>query len=246
MSPDTFLRPDWPASPTVHALVTTRLGGVSHPPYDSFNLGSHVGDDPHAVARNRRSLARHLPAEPFWLDQIHGCEVVAVDTGRVGVRADASVARQPGQVCAILTADCLPVLFCDRDGCVVAAAHAGWRGLCAGVLERSVAAMGVPAASILAWLGPAIGPAAFEVGDEVRRAFLEAGPVPDQAFVAVRPGHWHADLYALARARLLACGVKSIYGGGRCTFGEAQSFYSYRREGRTGRMASLVWLQPRC
>ncbi|MDR1462769.1 MAG: peptidoglycan editing factor PgeF [Azoarcus sp.] len=242
-----FLVPDWPAAPTVRALVTTRRpGGNSKAPYDSFNLGVHVGDDPAAVAANRALLRRHLPAEPCWLEQVHGIEVAMASSGvqTTPLRADAAVTRTPGAVCAVMTADCLPVLFCDEAGSIAAAAHAGWRGLAAGILEATLAAMAAPPARIMAWLGPAIGPAAFEVGNEVREAFLRLDPGAHAAFAARESrGKWLADLYALARRRLTQAGVSRIYGGGRCTFTETAHFYSYRRDGVTGRFASLIWLK---
>ena len=223
--------------------MTTRAGGVSAPPWDSLNLGDHVGDDPAAVAANRARLRERLPAEPAWLRQVHSARVV--DLGRdSGREADAAVAREPGQVCAVLTADCLPVLFCDRAGSVVAAAHAGWRGLAEGVLEATVAAMQVPPAEILAWMGAAIGPEVFEVGEEVRQAFVGRHPEAAAAFVPQpAPGKWRADIYRLARIRLGHAGVQAVHGGGRCTFSEAETFYSYRREGVTGRMAAVIWLE---
>jgi YfiH family protein len=229
--------------------MTTRAGGVSRPPYDGFNIASHVGDDPAAVAENRRLLRRDLPSEPMWLQQIHGSGVARFSGDEVPA-ADASVAFQPGQVCVVQTADCLPVLFCDQEGRVVAAAHAGWRGLAAGVLEETVAAMGVAPGRILAWLGAAIGPTAFEVGEEVREAFVSQHALAATAFRPALPGtldemprKWLADLYALARLRLAAVGVDKVYGGGLCTFRDKARFYSYRRDGQTGRMASLIWLQ---
>jgi len=236
------IRPDWPAPARVRACMTTRMGGVSRAPWASFNLGDHVGDDPAHVAANRAHLHAMLPAEPAWLTQVHGTRVA--ELGRdTDFRADACVARAAGQVCAVLTADCLPVLFCDRAGRVVAAAHAGWRGLAAGVLEATVSAMRVPPGEILAWMGAAIGPQAFEVGDEVRAAFVAQHAAAASAFVAHAPGKWLADIYALARLRLGAVGVHAVHGGGRCTFGEADAFFSYRRDGVTGRMAALVWLE---
>jgi YfiH family protein len=240
-----FIVPDWPAPPVVRARVTTRRGGVSSAPFDGFNLGTHVGDSPEAVATNRARLRRHLPAEPLWLDQVHGTEAVAADAGGAGgvVCADASVSRTPGVVCAVMTADCLPVLFCDDASTVVAAAHAGWRGLVAGVLETTLRRMAVAPERVMAWLGPAIGPTAFEVGDEVRAAFLAVDPDAEGAFVAhAAPGKWLADLFMLARLRLARAGVMRVYGGGLCTFNDADRFFSYRRDGRTGRFASLVWL----
>jgi YfiH family protein len=235
--------PDWPAPPRVKSEMTTREGGVSTAPWRSLNLGDHVGDDPVHVAANRARLRQQLPAEPAWLKQVHSSRVVELerDSNR---EADAALTRQAGQVCAVLTADCLPVLFCDRAGTVVAAAHAGWRGLAGGVLEATVAAMQVPPGEILAWMGAAIGPQAFEVGDEVRAAFVAQHPQAAAAFVPQpTPGKWLADIYQLARIRLNHAGVQAIYGGGRCTFNEADSFYSYRRDGVTGRMAALIWLE---
>jgi len=238
-----FISPDWPAPANVRAAVTTRSGGVSVGPYASLNLGDHVGDEPVAVAENRARLvhALALPAEPGWLKQVHGTCVLdaALADGR---EADAGFATGPGVVCAVLTADCLPVLFCDRHGTHVAAAHAGWRGLAAGMLERTVEALGVPPGDVLAWLGPAIGPEAFEVGEEVRAEFLRHDARAAEAFRPSPEGRWLADLYALARLRLQRQGVTAIHGGGLCTFRDAARFYSYRRDGVTGRMASLVWL----
>ncbi|MDR0564340.1 MAG: peptidoglycan editing factor PgeF [Azoarcus sp.] len=240
---DAFLIPEWPAPPTVHALVTTRRGGVSKPPYDEFNLGTHVGDDLEAVAANRGLLRRYLPAEPFWLEQVHGIEVAIAGEGRSApVRADASVARAAGIVCAVMTADCLPVLFCDSAGTVVAAAHAGWRGLAAGVLEATLEAMAVAPERVMAWLGPAIGPGVFEVGDEVRAAFLMSDSGAEAAFVPCgAQGKWLADIFMLARRRLARAGVEQVYGGGLCTVSEPGRFYSFRRDAVTGRFASLVW-----
>ena len=239
-----MLQPDWPAPPGVISLMTTRTGGNSLPPWSGLNLGDHVGDDPQRVAENRSQLRQHLPTEPCWLKQIHSAAVVEAGLG--GVEADAAFSRQPETVCAVLTADCLPVLFCDRAGSVVAAAHAGWRGLAHGVLENTVAAMQVPPGEIMAWMGAAIGPQAFEVGGEVRQAFVEQHAEAARAFVP-HPSHvagkWLADIYALARIRLNRAGVQSVYGGERCTFTESETFYSYRRDGVTGRMASLIWLK---
>lgn len=245
-----WITPDWPAPARVKALMTTRRGGVSLPPYDSLNLASHVGDDPRAVAENRRILRRHLPSEPLWLTQVHGAGVAEAGRDAAGVEADAALARAPGQVCAVLTADCLPVLLCDSRASVVAVAHAGWRGLLAGVIEATVRAMGIGPARVLAWLGPAIGPDAFEVGEEVRQAFIERDPIAATAFRPTLPGtldgaprKWLADLYALARLRLQALGVEQVYGAAGCTYREVERFYSYRRDGRTGRMAALIWLE---
>jgi YfiH family protein len=235
--------PDWPAPAGVGSLQTTRLGGVSCAPYAEFNLAGHVGDDARAVAANRARLTARLPAAPFWLEQVHGSTVLDLDAAPCGnVPADAAVSHRRGVVCAVLTADCLPVLLCNRAASAVGAAHAGWRGLLDGVLENTVAALGGPAADLLAWLGPAIGSAAFEVGPEVRAAFLARDPDAARHFRAGAPGKFFADLYGLARQRLAACGVQAIHGGNFCTYAEAGRFYSYRREGRTGRMASLIWL----
>lgn len=229
--------------------MTRRTGGVSQAPWTSFNLGDHVGDDPAHVAANRAVLRRSLPAQPGWLKQVHSARVVdlhKVDFHKPDAdpEADASFTRQTGQICAVLTADCLPVLFCDRAGSVVAAAHAGWRGLADGVLEATVTAMQVPPGEVLAWMGAAIGPQAFEVGDEVRQAFVARHTDASAAFVPQPlPGKWLADIYQLARIRLKQVGVQAIYGGGHCTYQETDSFYSYRRDGVTGRMASLIWLE---
>jgi YfiH family protein len=239
-----WIVPDWPAPARVRALVTTRSGGVSQGPYASLNLGLKVADDPQAVARNRARLREHLPAEPKWIAQVHGNKVVDADRLQGLPEADGSVSRRPGTVCAVMVADCLPVLFSDRAGTVVGAAHAGWRGLAAGVIENTVAAMDVDPADLVAWLGPAIGPDAFEVGADVRDAFLaqDAGAAP--AFRDHRPGKWLADLFWLARRRLAALGVKAIHGGGLCTFSDPARFFSHRRDRVSGRMAALVWIQP--
>lgn len=240
-----MISPDWPAPARVKGLMTSRQGGVSVAPWASLNLGDHVGDDPAHVAANRARLRRQLPAEPGWLRQVHSARVV--ELGRdANPEADASFTRQTVQVCAVLTADCLPALFCDRGGCIVAAAHAGWRGLAGGVLEATVAAMAAPPGDILVWLGAAIGPRAFEVGNEVRETFVSQHPQAADAFLAhpaSAHGKWLADIYQLARIRLASVGVEAVYGGGRCTFTEAENFYSYRRDGVTGRMASLIWLE---
>lgn len=249
MHPD-WLIPDWPAPAHVHAFSTTRAGGVSRPPYDSMNPASHVGDDPAAVAENRRILSADLPAEPLWLNQVHGSTVVDSSTGSEPPCADASIAHDPGKVCVVMTADCLPVLFTDRAGSVIAAAHAGWRGLARGILEETVSAMKVPPEEILCWLGPAIGPEAFEVGEEVREAFVSQHKLTAIAFRPALPGtldeaprKWLADIYALARIRLSDAGLTQFYGGGECTFSDRQRFFSYRRDGATGRMASLIYME---
>ncbi|HMM46654.1 MAG TPA: peptidoglycan editing factor PgeF [Thiobacillaceae bacterium] len=221
--------------------MTTRAGGVSRAPWASFNLGDHVGDDPAHVAANRARLRQLLPGEPAWLTQVHGDRVVEFGRG-ANLEADAAFSREKGQVCVVLTADCLPVLFCDRAGSVIAAAHAGWRGLAHGVLEATVAAMRVEPGEILAWMGAAIGPNAFEVGDEVREAFVGRHDEAAACFLPRASNKWLADIYQLARIRLAHAGVGAVHGGGRCTFDEPETFYSYRRDGITGRMASLIWL----
>ncbi|MCL2345544.1 MAG: peptidoglycan editing factor PgeF [Desulfobulbus sp.] len=239
------LHPEWPAPPQVRALQTLRGGGCSPAPWDSCNFGDYVGDKPERVAANRARLRPLLPSEPCWLRQVHGITVVdaaTVDTTAGAPEADAAFARQPGTVCAVMTADCLPALFCDRAGSVVAAAHAGWRGLADGVLEATVAAMNAPPSEVLAWFGPAIGPRCFEVGGEVRSAFVEHDPAAASAFQPAGDGKWLADIYTLARQRLMAIGVTAIFGGGHCTMSERERFFSYRRDDVTGRMATLIWL----
>lgn len=239
--PADWLRPDWPAPASVRACVTTRAGGCSQPPFDSFNLGDHVGDEPAAVAANRQRLERLLGCKPAWMSQVHSARAVAADPLSV-LQADANWSDRPSIACAVLTADCLPVLFCDRAGSRVAAAHAGWRGLAAGILEATVAGLDVAPGELLAWLGPAIGPDAFEVGPEVREAFVAQQPQAVQAFRAsANPGRFMADIYQLARLRLATLGIHAVHGGGFCTVSDPR-FYSYRRAARTGRFASLVWI----
>jgi YfiH family protein len=257
-----FITPEWAAPAGVQAVMTTRLGGVSVPPWDSLNLGVHVGDNTAAVLENRVRVRKEaqLPSEPVWLEQVHGTSVVILDASNIPrtstaeqlmdarrPRADAAVTRQAGVVCAIQVADCLPVLFAARDGSVVGAAHAGWRGLASGVLGATIAAMEVPADQIVAWLGPAIGPQNFEVGDDVVAAFAATAhsdqrAQTDAAFVRQPNGKWFCDLFALARLRLAAAGVTQVSGGGLCTVADSRRFYSYRRDGQTGRMAALIWL----
>ena len=243
MSESDWFSADWPANPRVRTLVTTRHGGVSAASYASLNLGLHVGDQEAQVLRNRELLRQQLPNEPVWLNQVHGILVQQAELARGTVDADASYTRQTGTVCAIMTADCLPVLLTDRSGSVVAAAHAGWRGLCNGVLEASIAAMGVAPEELMAWLGPAIGPDAFEVGPEVRQAFMHQDEASQQAFSPISEDKYLADIYQLARLRLAKSGVGAVYGGKFCTVIDRDRFFSYRRDGRTGRMASLIWLQ---
>ncbi|MBN2885856.1 MAG: peptidoglycan editing factor PgeF [Chromatiaceae bacterium] len=245
MAESDWIRPEWPAPAAVRALSTTRLGGVSSGPYASLNLGDHVGDDAERVARNRALLIERaaLPEPPRWLRQVHGCEALSADGWRAECEADALVSTRAGEVCAVLTADCLPLLLCDRAGTRVGAVHAGWRGLAAGVIERALERLGAPSAEVLAWLGPAIGPAAFEVGDEVRAVFMRADTAAEAAFERIC-GRWHANLFTLARLRLARWGLTHIYGGEDCTWSQPQRFFSYRRDGVTGRMASLIWLHP--
>jgi len=239
-----FIPADWPAPAGVRAGTTLRTGGVSSAPFTSFNLGDRAGDQPDAVATNRARLVRELalPGEPAWLHQVHGTSVIDAAQSQSATAADASVATDEGAVCVVLTADCLPVLFCAADGSCWGAAHAGWRGLAAGVLEATVAALPASPARLLAWLGPAIGPARFEVGQEVHDAFCTAHPEDAAAFApGAVTGKYLADIHALARARLRRLGIGSVHGGGLCTVSDAERFYSYRRDGDTGRMASLVW-----
>jgi len=262
------ITPDWPAPPRVRCAFTLRSGGVSVPPYDSRNVGAHVGDDVAAVAENRRRLREHLrlSAEPVWLQQVHGTGVVDLDmlTGQVRaravaalgamegglpadgalgtMRADAAVTRVGQSVCVIQVADCMPVLFAARDGSAVGAAHAGWRGLAGGVLEQTVRALNVPAAGLIAWLGPTISKQHFEVGDDVRTAFVSVDPGAATSFVINTRGRWQCDLYELARRRLAALGVRDVFGGEWCTYADSARFFSFRRDGQCGRMAALIWL----
>jgi YfiH family protein len=245
-----WLTPEWTAPPGVRALSTLRGGGLSAGHYASFNLAAHVGDDPELVRANRALLraAAELPGEPLWLEQVHGIDVAehrGDHDAAAPTRADAAVAFSPGRVCVVMTADCLPVVFADRAGTRVGVAHAGWRGLVGGVLEATIAALQVPPDQLVAWLGPAIGPAAFEVGAEVRAAFVARAAEHEAAFVRNATGRFQADLYQLARQALRRAGVTRVSGGGRCTSSEAAEFFSFRRDGgRTGRMATLAWLEP--
>jgi YfiH family protein len=250
-----WLHADWPAPPGVRALTTTRHGlGVSQAPFDSFNLGIRCGDDAEAVIENRRQLgaALGLSGSPHWLKQVHGIGVVrfappvspqASEVMELEPEADAAVTSAPGTVLAILTADCLPVVFAARDGSEIAAAHAGWRGLADGMLEATVAAMDTPAGEIVAWLGPAAGPDAYEIGEEVFDAFVSRDAGAAVAFAPTRPGHWKVDLYALARRRLAAVGVSDVHGGGLCTISDPARFFSHRRDRRSGRIATLAWIE---
>lgn len=237
--------PDWPAPARVRAWVTERAGGASSGSYVSLNLATHVGDAPQRVAENRAILSAGvpLPAEPVWLVQVHGATVLDLDRDAVAP-ADGAVTSRPGVVCAVLTADCLPVIFASRDGGRVGVAHAGWRGLLNGVLPAAVRALRTPPAEVVAWLGPAIGAASYEVGAEVRDAYLLRDARAGEAFTPNARGRWQADLYALARASLAEAGVVAVHGGGFCTYREADRFFSHRREAPCGRFATLVWLAP--
>jgi len=245
MTTPSLIMPQWPAPARVRAVSTTRLGGTSLAPCDSFNLAAHVGDDPAAVAQNRAHLKAlaQIPGEPAWLEQVHGTDVVQAEEVAAPRKADASVAMESGPVCVVMTADCLPVLFASRDGRRVGAAHAGWRGLAAGVLERTVETLEVAPQDLIVWFGPAIEQEHFEVGEEVRDAFVGADQRAASAFAPHRQGKWLANLYELARQRLRRLGVESVHGGDRGTYRESATFFSHRREGRCGRMATLIWIE---
>jgi YfiH family protein len=244
--PAQWIVPDWPAPPGVRAFVTTRAGGVSVGEFGTMNLGLSSGDAPANVARNRAIVRAVLPSDPVWLAQVHGTDVADLDATGLGERprADAAATSTPGRVAAVLTADCMPLFLCDRSGRRVAVAHAGWRGMAAGVIENAVRAIGPDASRVCAWMGPAIGPAAFEVGGEVREAFVRDDPQAAPAFAPHVPGKFMADLYALARRRLARAGVEDVHGGGFCTWGEADRFFSYRRAQNSGRMGAFIWIIP--
>lgn len=239
-----WLEPEWSAPPTVRALSTSRQGGVSVKPFDSLNLSEGVGDDAKAVQFNRNRLVDDLglPCEPQWLSQVHGCEVASLPL-KQDCEADAAWSDEPGQVCAVLTADCLPLLLCNQGGTEVAAVHAGWRGLCNGVIEATVERFSSPPEQLLAWLGPAIGPTAFEVGAEVRDAFLVRDEAASDAFRRGKGDRWMANLFLLARQRLARKGVEHVYGDNLCTCENSDHFFSYRRDGVTGRMATMIWIE---
>ena len=244
-----LIEPDWPAPANVKALQTTRLGGVSLGSYESLNLGGHVADNELHVEQNRRRLAEHLPNPPLWLQQIHGTAVVNELQALNQPEADGAYTKEVNQVCAVMTADCLPVLFCNESGTQVAAVHAGWRGLAAGILEKTLNTFDCVNETILVWLGPAIGPSAFEVGLPVYEAFCQGQAEALDCFKKLKnegvqgEDKWHADLYSLARLRLKKAGIQQIYGGEECTFTNEAHFFSYRRDGETGRMATCIWLQ---
>jgi polyphenol oxidase len=241
--PADWIAPEWPAPPGVKAFVTSRSGGVSTGPYATLNLGTRVGDDAHAVSENRARVRAFLPADPRWLHQVHGTRVVQADRVAQETIADAAFTRACRVVCAVQVADCLPVLFCDREGTCVAAAHAGWRGLSAGVLEQTIAALGLPGSRLIAWLGPAIGPRAFEVGADVLNAFGQSDPSHRAFAAAADPGKWLADLFAVAREQLASAGLSAISGGGLCSFSDPARFFSHRRDRITGRQAAFIWLE---
>jgi YfiH family protein len=240
-----FIIPNWPVHTNVKALQTTRIGGVSHAPYASLNLGAHVNDNAIAVSKNRQLLDPYLPSEPVWVNQVHGVEVIDAAQSTCLQNADASFTTKPNVVCVTMTADCLPVLLCDKAGTVVAAVHAGWRGLCDGAIEAAVNKLPVESNDILAWLGPAIGPSAFEVGDDVRQQFIQHESLAEQAFKPYGV-KWLCNMYLIAQQRLNKLGVTQIYGGGInedfCTYTDETRFFSFRRDNVTGRMASLIWL----
>jgi polyphenol oxidase len=238
---DSLIQPDWPAPPNVNAIQTTRLGGVSLPPYDSLNLGSLVKDNPIKVAENRQLLSQFLPSEPVWLHQVHGVHVVNAAMTTCVPEADASFSKRSNVVCVTMTADCLPVLLCDVQGTVVAAIHAGWRSLCDGVIEAAVNAMQTDTTQLMAWMGPAIGPDAFEVGGEVRAQFVEHDECAKEAFREAGD-KWLGNLYQIATQRLNKLGITRVYGGGECTYTNQEKFFSYRRDGETGRMATMIWM----
>lgn len=242
MSKLDFIVLDWPAPPNVKALQTTRIGGVSQGVYAGLNLGYLVKDKPLHVTQNRQMLSEFLPTEPVWINQVHGVDVIDAGATSCTPQADASFTTQHKVVCVTMTADCLPVLLCDREGTAVAAIHAGWRSLCGGVIENTIQAMAREGQHLMAWLGPAIGPNAFEVGDEVRQAFIEKDAQAESAFKP-HGDKWLGDLYAIARQRLRNKGVTQIDGGGLCTYTDKERFFSFRRDGDTGRMATFVWLE---
>ena len=237
-----FIIPDWPAPANVKAIQTTRLGGYSFAPYDSLNLGSHVQDDAFAVAKNRQLLSQYLPSEPVWLNQVHGVEVIDAANRLCVQDADASFSKNKNVVCVTMTADCLPILLCNQQGTAVSSIHAGWRSLCDGVIESTIKAMDFEPEDLMAWLGPAIGPDTFEVGAEVRKAFIAKDNQAEQAFKA-SGDKWLGNLYLIAKQRLNKHGVVEIYGGGECTYSNASQYFSFRRDGVTGRMATMIWFE---
>lgn len=239
-----LITPNWPAPAHIHAVCTTRIGGISQPPYDSLNLGDHVGDDPTAVAQNRHMLSQALtlPSPPCWITQVHGTRAINTQNWQAGDEADASYATTSNAVCAVMTADCLPILLCDKQGHYVAAIHAGWRGLADGIIEATIAQAPCEPSQILAWLGPAIGPQSFEANDDVRDIFLSQQPADETGFTPLQEQKWLVDMYHIARHRLATMGVSDVYGEADCTVRNPDRFFSFRRDGETGRMASLIWI----
>lgn len=239
-----LIQPNWPAPTNIKAYTTTRIGGVGRAPYDTFNLAAHVNDDPANVEKNRILLQEflHLPSEPLWLTQVHGVNVVQAELQQPYVTADASYTREKNIVCVAQTADCLPVLICDRAATCVAAIHAGWKGLAAGIIEETIKMLKISGNDLLAWLGPAIGPQAFEVGDDVYEQFIAHDANAALGFKKIDNKKWLADIYLLAKQRLHQCDVQNIYGGEFCTYTDKEQFFSYRRDNITGRMASLIWI----
>tara|TARA_R110001606_G_scaffold399310_1_gene584783 strand:+ start:111364 stop:112107 length:744 start_codon:yes stop_codon:yes gene_type:complete len=247
MIADSLISPDWPAPDSIKAVSTTRQGGFSLPPYNGFNLGTHVGDQPDTVIKNRNYLVdvAQLPESPRWLNQIHSTRVINSRDWQLNIDADAIVSQQNNHVCTIMTADCLPLLLCNKQGDIVAAIHAGWRGLAAGIIEKTIAEFRCAPQDILVWLGPAIGPNQFEVGTDVYQTFTQHSAQAMQAFQQTDATHYLADIYLLARQRLIALGISAIFGGDLCTASDNQRFFSYRRDDITGRMASMIWISPK-
>lgn len=239
-----MIYPDWPAPDTIKAVSTTRHGGFSSAPYNELNLGDHIGDDSDTVIKNRQSLIAQagLPESPRWLKQVHGTKVSLASNWHLNDEADAIVSDHPNQVCTVMTADCLPILLCNHQGSIVGAIHAGWRGLASGIIEKTLLQFKCPNQQVIAWLGPAIGPEQFEVGSDVYKTFTDYSSQAIQAFQQTDPDHYIADIYLLAKQRLNACGVNSIFGGEHCTVSDSSQFFSYRRDGITGRMASMIWI----
>jgi YfiH family protein len=247
MSISPFFKPDWPAPANIKSITTTRHGGVSISPYDQLNLGLHVGDHKHHVEQNRQQIVQlaQLPEHPRWLNQVHGTQVTQSKQWSAGTKADAISSQEKNHVCAIMTADCLPILLCNQQGDTVAAIHAGWRGLAAGIIEKTLHSFACDHSAIIAWLGPAIGPNAFEVGSEVVELFVKQDPQAFNAFKQTDSQHFLANIYLLAQQRLNLCGVTKIYGGECCTVSNPNRFFSYRRDGVTGRMASMIWIEDK-
>jgi purine-nucleoside/S-methyl-5'-thioadenosine phosphorylase / adenosine deaminase len=244
MTSSDLIIPDWPAPNNIKAISTTRHGGVSQYPYTQLNLGTHVGDDPHLVSQNRAHITQslNLPEEPRWLEQVHGTTIIESQHWQQDIKVDAIFSQQTGHVCAVMTADCLPILLCNQQGDTIAAIHAGWRGLAAGIIEKTIQKFSCEPQEIIAWLGPAIGPSQFEVGLEVYELFVANAPVACEAFKINGPHHYLADIYLLARQRLEKNNVQKVFGGDFCTVSDEERFFSYRRDGITGRMASMIWI----